>query len=189
MPEFKGLSELERRFVCEYVADPKRNGTRAAIRAGYESGAENASAAVSASRLLRRDKISDAVKALEGKVRSEEGLLPRIVAVLSSIAFTDLSDVMRWDGRGNVTLIPSRELTPQAAAALAQIQDIQEETQPRLPGIDDGEDVAVKTIKRQVKLHDKLKAIELLARITGVGAAERVEFTMNGERIERALDE
>lgn len=187
LPEFRGLKEIEQRFVMELVSDPKRNGTDAAIRAGYEAGAGKASAAVAASRLLKKDKILNAMRALEAKVRSEADLLPRMVAALSAIAFSNLNDVIRWDGKGRISLIPSHELSPTAAASLASIQDVVEERQGRLPGLDDDDDVAMTIIKRNVKQHDKLRALELLARITGVGSPERLEVT--GDllaRIERA---
>lgn len=184
-PEFEALKEVERRFVAAYVSDPKRNGTRAAMAAGYEVGENRASAAVAASRLLRKDKIIEAVRALEKQVASEGDLLPRMVATLRGIAFTDLRDVMRWDGRGKISLIPSDKLEPGAAAAIASIQDIQEESQRRLPGLEDDEEAAVNIIRRHVKLHDRMAAMKLLAQITGVGGAERVEMTVSGDLGER----
>lgn len=47
----KWLEEREKKFQREYLTD--LNGTQAAIRAGYSAGKNNASAAVTASRLLR----------------------------------------------------------------------------------------------------------------------------------------
>ena len=184
-PEFDELNSKERRFVEAYVADPKRNGTDAAIAAGYEAGENKASAAVASSRLLKKDKIIKAVRALEDFVASEYGLLPRMVSTLRAIAFTDLRDVMRWDGRGKISLIPSDKLTPAASAAIASIQDIQEEKQARLPGLEDDEEAAVNIIRRHVKMHDRMAAIKLLAQITGVGGAERVDVTVNGDLGER----
>jgi phage terminase small subunit len=184
--EFDGLKEIERLFVSAYVADPKRNGTKAAIAAGYACGENGASAAVAAHRLLRKDKIIKAVQALERWAASEDCLLPRLVAALKAIAFTDLRDVMRWDGRGHVSLIPSDKLEPAAAAAIASIQDIQEESQRRLPGLEDDGEAAVNIIRRHIKLHDKMAAMKLLAQITGVGGAERVEVAVSGEGIKAA---
>ena len=174
---FDELSNKDRRFVEAYVADPKRNGTRAAISAGYESGKDGASAAVAASRLLRKDKIIKAISELEEKLRSEDSLLPRLVAMLSAITFTDLRDVMRWDSKGNISLIPSNELSPAASAALASVQSIQEEKQGRLPGLDDEPEAAANVIRKNVKLHEKLGAAKLLIQVLGLGSPERLELS------------
>lgn len=187
LPEFKALKDMERRYVLEYVSDPKRNGTRAALRAGYEAGVNNASAAVASSRLLKRDKIQQAVSALEAKIGGPD-CLARLESVLNAIIFTDLTDVMSWDGQGRVKMIPSEKLSPAAAAAIAQVQDIHEEQQRRLP-LGDEDDVAVETIKRNVKMHDKLRAVETLARLKGFYAAEKHDVTVNGDlrtRLEEA---
>lgn len=189
VPELEALTgkdkELRRRFVLEYVSDPKRNGTRAAIRAGYEAGKDKASAMVAASRLLSNDKVIAAIKAMENKIGGPE-CLPRLEAVLNAIIYTDMSDVMRWDGRGRVTLVSSDQLSPTAAAAIAQVQDIREEQQRRLP-LGDEQDVAVDLIKRNVKLHDKLRAIEILARIKGLYAPEKRAVEVGG-RVEHGHD-
>lgn len=85
LPELEALSHLERRFVNFYVADPKRNRTQAAIKAGYSEK----SARSKASQLLTKVNISEAVKALETNLRSEAELLPKMVARLSQLGFND----------------------------------------------------------------------------------------------------
>lgn len=47
------LSEMQMKFVRYYVEFGGINGTKAALMAGYSAGVKNASAAISASRLLR----------------------------------------------------------------------------------------------------------------------------------------
>lgn len=49
------LDDRERRFAREYLVD--RNGTQAAVRAGYKPGKNNASAAVQGSRLTKDPRI------------------------------------------------------------------------------------------------------------------------------------
>ena len=181
LPEFTGLKNIERRFVSEYVADPKRNGTRAAERAGYAPGPGKASAAVAASRLLRKDKIINAIRAMEAKIGGED-CLSRLETVLNAIIYTDLSDVMHWDGKGRVSVVPSDKLSPSVAAAIAQVSDIREEQQRRLP-LGDEDDVARETVMRNVKLHDKLRAIEIMARIKGLYAPEKRETNVDGELV------
>lgn len=183
---FNSLKASERRFVEAFVADPRRNGTEAALAAEYGNGNKE-SAAVAASRLLKKDKIQTAISELETALRGESSLLPRIIAAYMAIAFSDLRDVMRWDGKGRVTLIPSSELSPAASFSIASIQDIQEEKQSRLPGLDDETEAAVNIIRRNVKQHDKLKGLEGLTRILGFGAPDRLEISGDlYARLERA---
>jgi phage terminase small subunit len=180
LPEFEALGkglvgQRRRRFVLEYVADPKRNAARA-YRLAYDSagGLSDESARVGASRLLQNDNVYKAVTALQDKIR--DTALPRLLAKLDAIIAADLRDVMTWDGEGRVKMVPSRDLSPQVAAALASVQDVREERQGRLPGLDDAQEAAVSVIRKNVKLHDPLKAIEIYCKLAGLGAAERMEI-------------
>lgn len=51
----KYMDEREIKFAEEYLKD--LNGTQAAIRAGYKAGKDNSSAAVTASRLMRDERV------------------------------------------------------------------------------------------------------------------------------------
>gem|GEM_PF-3454324 len=187
MPEFEALGggaagERRRNFVLAYVADPRRNATRA-----YMSvyGVENyESAKANASKLLSKSNVSAAVNALQGMIR--ETALPRILDKLEAIIHTELRDVMSWSRDGQAKLIPSKDLPPAASAALAMIQEVREEKQPRLPGIDDPADAAISLIRKSVKLHDPLKAMEIYAKLAGIGAAERIEIAGVNENVREA---
>ncbi len=179
LPELDAFSgkdkALRRAFVINYVNDPKRNGTKAAIRAGYSAGEKNASAMVTASRLLRDVKVLAAIKAVE-EYFVGPNLKAEIVAKLRAIMRGDITDVMAWDESGNIKLIPSDELSPEAAAAVSQITGFKEEKQGRFD-FGDKKDVEMEKVRQQVKMHDPLKAADLLAKIGGFAAPEKMELS------------
>ncbi len=187
LSEFRALREKQRSFVFFYLADPKRVACKAVLRAGLTDN-EN-SARVMGSKLLANGNILAAVKAGEEFLQSSDHLLGRMVAKLTAIAFADIRDVARWDARGGMTLIPSAELSDEAAHSLASIQEIVEEKQQRLPGLDDKADVDLKIMRKNVKQHSPLEAMKLLAQICGVGEPQRLEISTNSERLERAFNE
>lgn len=63
------LTAMEEAFAREYVLD--HNGTRAALRAGYAAGKDNANAASRASRLLRKDAVLERIAAYESDIAKE----------------------------------------------------------------------------------------------------------------------
>ena len=166
------LTELEKRFAVFYVLDPKRNASAAVHRAGYECGKN--SAYVQASRLLRKAKIREAIDVIQKKFGGED-CLERIEAVLRAQIFTDLCDVMSWGKDGKPSIIPSDQLPPEVSAAIASIEEVQEESQRRM--FDDDIDIQVKNIRRRVKLYDKNKAIELYVKIKGWNAPDKVDVS------------
>jgi Terminase small subunit len=102
--------DRESRFIAEYVGDPNRSGTRAAIRAGYS----DKSAHVQSTRLLRRDKVRAAIAAAEQKAElaiaaavdhcavSKE----RIIREFAKAAFASMGDyaVIDMDGMPRLDL-------------------------------------------------------------------------------------
>jgi phage terminase small subunit len=180
--------DREARFVEEYLSDPSRNGTRAAIRAGYSAK----SAHVQASRLLRRDKVRAAIAAADAKAGATVALAidryavsrERIVRELARMAFSDIRQIARFgpqhrivtmhDGTqvktAGVSIIASHELDDDAAVAIAEVSEGQH-------GI-------------RVKLVDKRAALIDLAKLTGIYVeGKRLEHTIDGSVIEamRAL--
>lgn len=177
VPEMDGLTELQKKFVVCYTLDPKHNGTQAVIDAGYEVKSRNA-AGVQAHENLRNPKVYKAFRALQQKFggpTDKETAIYRLWAIIE----TDITQVMSWDADGTSKMVPSKKLGPQAALAIASIQDSREDDgQMALPGLED--DVApLKSakVKRSVKLHDPLKAIDLLARISGWYAPAKIDVS------------
>ncbi len=99
-----------------------------------------------------------------------EGPLPeRVLRELSAIAFAAISDVCRWDAQG-VRLVESGLLTREQAAAVAEIA----ESGPGRTSV-------------RIKLHPKLKALEMLGRHCGVFSAEGARTAQEPEETPEPL--
>lgn len=137
--------------MAEYVADP--NATQAAVRAGYSArtarqmGAEN----------LSKPVISAALEEARAELAERAGVeAERIIEEFKRLAFSDLRDAVRWRG-SEMVLRDSDDLTPDAARAIREVVET----------VTDREDGG-QTVRRSVKLHDKLGALRDLARILGL---------------------
>lgn len=139
------LTPKQRRFVNEYLID--LNATQAAIRAGYSKktaqqiGAENLSKPVIQAEIQKRQ-----VK-LQNKLEITQ---ERVLQELAAIAFANGADFAKVVITGllpTVEMIPTDELTPEKLPAIAGIKANQY-------GV-------------EVKLHDKVKALELLGKYLG----------------------
>lgn len=150
------LNERQRRFTVEYVKD--FNGTQAAIRAGYAQRG----AAVTASQHLTNPKIqaliAEHVKAREVRAAVTQD---RVVQELARIAFADIRNVMTWDG-DRTRFKASDELDDDAARTIASVKERTTRTEAR-----NGESVTYLET-RELKLYDKLKALEMLGRHLGM---------------------
>jgi len=90
----KGLNQKQAAFVKEYIVD--YNGTRAAERAGYSKK----TAAVQASRLLKSEKVIEAIKEhqqelMKSQVLTEDKVLAKLGEVLDRCM--SAVPVMEWD--------------------------------------------------------------------------------------------
>lgn len=151
-----GLNEKQAKFVAEYLVD--LNGKQAAIRAGYSvNGAE-----VTASKLLRHPKVSAALaKVQEQQLKRVAIRADDILLELLRLAKSDVRQL--FDETGH--LKPIHELSDDAAAALSGVEILREKTTVK------GTDVFETTVEesvRKIKLWDKPKALEILARHLGL---------------------
>ena len=142
-------------FIAEYVID--RNGTRAAIAAGYAP----ASAAMQASRLLTTDKVSRAVKShrqeVIAKVQQETGItLERTLKEIARIGFFDPRRMFKEDGQPKSI----HELDDDTAAVIAGL-DVVEEWQGQ------GQDRTLVGHVKKWKLADKKGALDMLMKHLG----------------------
>ena len=154
------LTAREAAFVREYLADPiGRNGTQAAIRAGYAEG----SAKVAASRLLTRGNVRAAIERGLAKVAevAEEKhaiTLERVVEEMAKIAFANQLDYVKISPDGE-PYIDLSAMTREQAAAISEtyVEDVVE-----------GRGDKARTIRKvRVKFHDKKGALEALGRHFG----------------------
>lgn len=140
-----GLTEKKKRFVREYLID--FNATRAAKDSGYSEK----TAYSQGQRLLKDVVIRAAIDAAIAEGNKELDVTrERVIAQLAKIAFSDLKDVVTWTDDGKISIRPSGEVD---GTVLQEIS----ETISRVGGV-----------TRNVKVNDRLKALELLGRHMGL---------------------
>lgn len=151
------LTPKQARFVEEYLTD--LNATQAAIRAGYSQKM----AGRIGFQLLEKTGIQTAIQASQLERSARTGITAdRVVQEIARVAFSSLRDVMAWGPTG-ASVLPDDEITPDAAAAIAEITET---------------NAVIK-----IKLHNKVAALEKLAKHVGLyndrataPAAETVVF-------------
>lgn len=147
-----GLTPRQRAFVEAYLGPAGGVATKAAELCGYRSDNIN-SLRVTASRLLTYANVQ---RALERKIGEKFGSPEDVVRSVSAIATGNAADYLEPDERGK--LVVSLEKLA-AAGMLGLLHEVREE------GFQAGETVTI--VKRKLKLYDKLKALELLAKLNG----------------------
>jgi phage terminase small subunit len=146
--EYNKLSAKRQRFVDEYCVD--FNGTQAAIRAGYSIRTANEQAA----RLLATVSVKKALDEKRLEIAEESKLkVSDVIDELRNIAFSDITQVISFSA-SKAKIKSSRKLTEDAKKTIASVS----QTQNGLT----------------VKLHDKVKALELLGRYLNI-FTDRVE--------------
>jgi len=140
------MRERHRRFVLEYIID--LNGCAAAKRAGYAEG----KAGARAWELLQRADVQAAIREeLEARNARTRVTGDRVVLEYARIGLIDPSRVASWGPEG-VELVPSSRLSADERAAVKRVS---------VGGR--------KGARAQIfELHDKLKALDALARFTGL---------------------
>jgi phage terminase small subunit len=142
----------EERFVALYVENP--NGTQAAIVAGYSPK----SAHTIAHRLLKRSKIKEAIARRNAELLAELDFTPqRIVREIAKIAGVNMADFVTIDKDTGHPVIDFRSATRRQLAAVASVENTEK-------GV-------------RYKAHDKLKALDMLAKMAKMYPAERTEIT------------
>jgi len=157
------LTAKQKLFVDEYLID--LNATQAAIRAGYSPN----NADKIGSELLGKTRVSDAIsKAMAERSKRTGVNADRVVTELAKIAFVNASDVIDAD---TATLKP--DAAPEDTAA---IQSVKVKTF--------GED----GLEREIKMADKLKALELLGKHLGM-FEDRLKLSGSLETEKTKLDD
>lgn len=157
-----GLTSKQQLFLSEYLID--MNATQAAIKAGYSE----ASAYSQGQRLLKNVEIQAAIaqKLQDSAMKSDE-----ILQKLTEIARSDMGDYLDVSSMAfQVDLNKAKEL-----GKLHIIRKVKQKTTTVCHS--DGEDVEQNQI--EFELHDKLKALELLAKYHGL-LVDRHEIKASG---------
>lgn len=180
-PNTDGLTEKQKIFCREYIFD--WNATRAAKAAGYSEqtaysiGSEN----------LKKPEIQAYIAAIQKDLEKIAGISRlRVLREHEKMAFSSIAHL-------HLTWITRKEfdtLTDDQKSCIAEIQ-----TQTRIemkynPTSEEEEPVQVDFVK--VKLYDKQKALDSIARMLGHNEAEKIQvtipekqtFTIGGQKIE-----
>ena len=140
------MTKKQKRFVEEYLID--LNATQAAIRAGYKAGNAQRASEIG-SELLQKTPVSEAIrKAMAERSRRTGVNADRVVQELAKIAFVNAVEVI-----DTKTATIKEDASEDDTAA---IQSVKVKTF--------GED----GIEREIKMADKLKALELLGKHMGM---------------------
>nr|DAF37691.1 MAG TPA: Terminase small subunit [Caudoviricetes sp.] len=146
---------MQDRFVDEWLID--FNGTQAAIRAGYSER----SARSIAGRLLTKDNIQREISRRQKDLqRRTEVSQERVVKELARVAFADATDYVQVETR-TVEKNDGTELSYQTVT-LTETAELSADQRAAIAGIKQGANGV------EVKLHDKIKALELLGRHIGM---------------------
>ena len=140
------LTEKQQRFIDEYLID--LNATQAAIRAGYSVKTAREQASQNLTKLNIQQAISEKMAERSKRTGVNQD---RIVLELAKIAFVNAADV-----------IDSDDATIKAGATADDTAAIQSVKVKVIP-TKEGEGVA-----REIRLNDKLKALELLGKHLGM---------------------
>lgn len=148
----KDLTPKQKRFCEEYIKDC--NATQAYIRAGYRASPDIARR--EGYKLLTKPDLQAYIQQLQ-KARSSRVEIDadRVLKEYARIAFSNVTDVLSFDG-GGVTIKDSKDLSQDVTAALDSIEcvTIDSEASSR---------TAVK-----VKMHSKIVALGAIAKLIGM---------------------
>jgi phage terminase small subunit len=137
------LTEKQKKFVNEYLID--LNATQAAARAGYSKR----TAAVTASKLLIKANIQQEIqKRQNARAQRTEITQDRVLHELASIGFADIADYLSTDN-GSVSIKRTSDIPQDKRSAIAGIKE------NATGGI-------------EVKLNDKIRALELIGKHIGM---------------------
>lgn len=160
--ERKALSPQQIRFCEEYIVD--LNATKAAVRAGYAKK----SSRQTASRLMTDDNISHFISELIKK-RSESTKISaeRVLQELASLGFSNIKQVASWDESGQMTVVPSSEVSDAVASAIESIKMTKVTVSTKYDEDEEATEEVINTTLT-VKMHKKLPAILMIMKHLGM---------------------
>lgn len=160
---YMALTDKQKRFCEEYVID--WNATRSAIAAGYS---EKTAASIGQENLTKPE-ISSHIEKIKNNLEQLAGLSAlKNLLELKKLAFSNIADFKEdWNLEKDFD-----ELTEDQKAAISELYT---ET-VSLSGDDEGTLQKVK-----LKLHDKLKAIEMINKMLGYNSPDKIDHTTAGE--------
>lgn len=164
----EALNDKQRAFCREYIID--FNQTQAAIRAGYAKKSAN----VTSSRLLTNANIQQEISRLvKERADRTDITADRVVEQLARIAFMDIKTIVDWgvEERNVDDGVEFKEINGKTEAFKKYRKEPYEYVRPKNPAEVDGTLIqAVKMGKHGfiIEIPDRMRALEMLAKHTGV---------------------
>lgn len=154
------LNEKQQRFVEEYMID--LNATQAAIRAGYSVK----SASDIGGQLLGKTHVQRAIARAKAERSRRTGITSdRVLQELARIAFVNAADLIDPE---------TAQVLPDASPDdLKVISGVKVKYVPHKELNDDGEIMIVDAIEREVKMCDKVRALDMLCKHLGLYDAKQ----------------
>ena len=155
------LTEKQKRFVAEYMVD--LNATAAARRAGYKDPKIGR-------QLITKNNVSAEIAKRREQLQSKlEITQETVLQELAAIAFANGTDFVTVTGAGLLCVKPTNEVAREKLPAIAGIKYNQ-------MGI-------------EIKLHDKVRALELLGKHLGVFSTGGVATAQEDNNIFEVIDQ
>ena len=158
------LTPKQKLFVKEYLID--FNATKAAIRAGYSKKTAHS---IGSENLTKPEILLCLQNEVSAKIEKIDDLSDSIIKELKKIAFSDIKDFLSFDENG-VTFHDSDDVDGTVISEVLSTETITGK----------GED-ANKRVQLKMKLHDKIKALELLGRYKMLFTDKQVNTTVTFE--------
>lgn len=159
------LNERQKAFCREYIFD--WNGRRAAIAAGYSEK----TAAEMAYENLNKPHIKAYIELIQADLEKIAGMSRlRVLREHEKLAFSNIAHLHdTW-----VTRKAFEELSEDQKACIMEIQ-----TQTRTIDTEEGGSIQVDFVK--IKLYDKHKSLESIAKLLGYNEPEKIDHTSKGK--------
>lgn len=166
-PKNGKLSAKHKLFIKEYLVD--LNASAAAVRAGYSKRTANRQG----HRLLINADIQAAIKeGIEARAKRTDITADRVLEEFARVGFSDIGDYVSWNPVTGVRVIDSKKLEEYKSRAIAEISEIKS-----ISINAEGEETIRTNLK--LKLHNKISALESLAKHLGI---------LDGKKPEEAPD-
>jgi phage terminase small subunit len=177
------LSPKRKRFCEEYIID--LNGLQAAIRAKYSK----ATAQQQSSRLLSNVKVQAYIKVLMDKRSVRTDITSdRVLQELAAVGFARIDDFLKVEEQTQTEALgvdeEGKPITNTWTAKSVNIFETDGMDKNKLPAV-----ASIKQTKEgiELKLHDKMKSLELLGRHLGMWK-DKIDVTTKGESLNQAAD-
>lgn len=174
-----GLNLKQIKFIEAYLVE--MHAAKAAIEAGYSKR----SASTIGHMLLKKANVQAEIERRRSiSAEKAQITVDRVLAEYARIGFANMGDFMTWDDEVGTALVSSKKLPEDKKAAVQKIKVTKRRNYERGQLLDE-------TIETEIRLHDKIKALDSIAKHLGMfeteeqieeGRQKLKEFVMNYAR-------